>query len=67
LTTAQGSRSTLTRQIAREHTNQPGFFYTSVDFVIGADHGQGSFRAGVKSSTAMQISIYATAIYGLGR
>jgi hypothetical protein len=57
----------LTRQIAREHTNQPGFFYTSVDFVIGADHGQGSFRAGVKViyRNADQ-SIYATAIYGLG-
>jgi hypothetical protein len=38
----------LTGQIAKEHNNQPGFFYTSVDFVIGADHGQGSFRAGVR-------------------
>ncbi len=39
----------LTGQIAREHINQPAdFSCASVDFVIGADHGQGSFRAGVK-------------------
>jgi hypothetical protein len=39
----------LTGQIAREHINQPaGFSHASVDFVIGADHGQCSFRAGVK-------------------
>jgi hypothetical protein len=38
----------LTGQIAKEHVNQPAFSYASVDFVIGADHGQGSFRAGVK-------------------
>lgn len=58
----------LTGQIAREHINQPaGFSYASVDFVIGADHGQGSFRAGVKViyRNADQ-SIKATAIYGLG-
>ncbi len=36
----------LTGQIAKEHINQPGFSYTSVDFVIGADHGQGSFLFG---------------------
>jgi hypothetical protein len=30
----------LTRQIAGEHINQQaGFSYSSVDFVIGADHG----------------------------
>jgi hypothetical protein len=43
----------LTGQIAKEHINQPGFSYTSVNFVIGAfvigaDHGQGSFHASVK-------------------
>jgi hypothetical protein len=36
----------LTGQIAKEHINQPGFSYTSVDFVIGADHEQGSFLFG---------------------
>jgi hypothetical protein len=38
----------LTGQIAREHINQPGLLYSSVGFVLGADNGQGSFRAGVK-------------------
>jgi hypothetical protein len=38
----------LTGKIAREHINQPGFLHMSVDFVIGANHGQGSFCAGVK-------------------
>jgi hypothetical protein len=34
----------LTCQITGEHINQQaGFFYSSVDFVIGANHGQGSF------------------------
>jgi hypothetical protein len=37
----------LAGQIAKEHINQPAFLYASVDFVIGADHGQGSFHAGV--------------------
>jgi hypothetical protein len=57
----------LTGQIAKEHNNQPAFSYTSVDFVIGADHGQGSFRAGVKVIFRNDDgSIQATAIYGLG-
>jgi hypothetical protein len=38
----------LTGQIAKERNNQPAFSDASVDFVIGADHGQGSFCAGVK-------------------
>ena len=60
--------SLLTGQIAGEHRNQPaGFTYESVDFVIGADHGQGSFRAGVKVIYRnADRSIKATAIYGLG-
>jgi hypothetical protein len=37
----------LAGQIAKEHTNQPAFSCVSVDFVIGADHRQGSFRASV--------------------
>jgi hypothetical protein len=57
----------LTKQIAREHINQPGFSYTSVDIVVGADHGQGSFRAGVKVIFRnADDSVQATAIYGLG-
>jgi hypothetical protein len=58
----------LSVQIAREHDNQPaGFTYTSVDLVIGADHGQGSFRAGVKVIYRKHDrSVAATAIYGLG-
>ena len=38
----------LTGQIAKEYINQPAFSYGSVDFVIGADHRQGLFCAGVK-------------------
>jgi hypothetical protein len=40
----------LAGQISEEHINQPAFLHASVDFVIGADHGQGlrSFRAGIK-------------------
>jgi hypothetical protein len=57
----------LVGQIAKEHINQPAFSYASVDFVIGADHGQGSFRAGVKIIFRNDDgSIEATAIYGLG-
>jgi hypothetical protein len=57
----------LTGQIAKEHSNQPGFSYASVDFVIGADHGPSSFRAGVKVIFRNDDgSIEATAIYGLG-
>jgi hypothetical protein len=58
----------LTSQIANEHAHQPAdFCYKSVDFVIGADHGQGSFRAGVKVIYRNDDrSIRATAIYGLG-
>ena len=58
----------LTGQIASAHNNQPeSFSYASVDFVIGADHGQGSFRAGVKVIyRKADRSVAATAIYGLG-
>jgi hypothetical protein len=57
----------LAGQIAKEHINQPGFSYASVDFVIGADHGQGSFRASVKIIFHHDDgSIEATAISGLG-
>ena len=58
----------LTGQIANEHNNQSAdFSYTSVDFVIGADHGLGSFCAGVKVIYRdADCSIKATAIYGLG-
>ena len=57
----------LVGQIAKEHINQPAFSYASVDFVIGADHGQGSFRAGVKIIFRNDDgSIEATAIYRLG-
>jgi hypothetical protein len=59
--------SLLTKQIAREHINQPGFSYSSIDFVVGADHGQGSFRAGVKVIFRnADGSLEAMAIYGLG-
>jgi hypothetical protein len=57
----------LAGQIAKEHINQPAFLYASVDFVIGADHGQGLFRAGVKIIFRNDYrSIEARAIYGLG-
>jgi hypothetical protein len=57
----------LAGQIAKEHINQPAFSYASVDFVIGADHGQGSFCAGVEIIFRNDDgSIKATAIYGLG-
>jgi hypothetical protein len=58
----------LAGQIVKEHINQPGFLYTSADFVIGANHGQGSFRAGVKVIFRNDDgSIEATAIYRLGK
>ena len=57
----------LAGQIAKEHINQPAFLYQLVDLVVGADHGQGSFRAGVKVIFRNgDGSIAATAIYGLG-
>ncbi len=58
----------VTAQIAGEHKNQPeGFSHSSVDLVVGADHGQGSFRAGVKVIYRdLDQSVKATAIYGLG-
>jgi hypothetical protein len=57
----------LAGQIAKEHINQPAFSYASVDFVIGADHGQGLLRAGVKIIFRNDDrSIEATAIYGIG-
>jgi hypothetical protein len=38
-----------TGHIANEHDTQPaGFLHETVDFVIAADHGHGSFHAGVK-------------------
>ncbi len=56
----------LTGQIVKEDINQPGFSYASVDFVIGADCGQGSFRDGVKIIFRNDDgSIQATAIYCL--
>jgi hypothetical protein len=58
----------LNGQITREHINQPGFSYISVDFVIGSDHGQGSFHAGMKVIFHnADASVEATAIYGLGK
>jgi hypothetical protein len=58
----------VTAQIAGEHKNQPeGFSCSSVDLVIGADHGQGSFRAGVKViHRDLDQSVKATAVHGLG-
>jgi hypothetical protein len=57
----------LAGQIAKEHINQPAFLHTFVDFVIGADHRQGSFHACVKIIFRNDDgSIKATAIYGLG-
>jgi hypothetical protein len=57
----------LAGQIAKEDINQPVFSYALVDFVIGAAHGQGSFRDGVKIIFRNDDgSIEATAIYGLG-
>jgi hypothetical protein len=58
----------LTVKIGSQHSNQPaGFSCASVDFVIGADHGQGSFRAGVKViCRKADSSVAVTAIYGLG-
>jgi hypothetical protein len=53
--------------LAQEHINQPGFLYMSVDFIIGADHGQGSFHAGMKVIFHnADDSLEAMAIYGLG-
>jgi hypothetical protein len=55
----------LAGHIAKEHINQPAFSYVSVDFVIGADHGQGSFPADVKIIFRNDDgSIEATAITG---
>jgi hypothetical protein len=58
----------LAGQIANEHESQPaGFSYATVDFVIGADHGQGSFCAGVKVACRKgDHSIAATTVCGLG-
>jgi hypothetical protein len=55
-------------QIAGEHKNRPeGFSYSLVNLVVGADHGQGSFCAGVKVIYRdLDQSVKATAIYGLG-
>jgi hypothetical protein len=58
----------LAGQIAPKNTSiSLPFSYASVDFVIGADHGLGSFRAGVKIIFRNDDgSIKATAIYRLG-
>jgi hypothetical protein len=58
----------LTVKIGSKHSNQPaGFSHASVDFVIAADHGQSSFRAGAKAiCRKADGSIAATAICGLG-
>jgi hypothetical protein len=57
----------LTVKIGSEPSNQPaGFSHASVDFVIGADHGQGSFRTGAKAiCRKADGSIAATAVHGL--
>jgi hypothetical protein len=59
----------LPGQIGREHENQPaGFLHASVDFVIGADHGQQVFFcAGVKVACRnADRKAKATAVYELG-
>jgi hypothetical protein len=58
----------LTGQIGREHHNQPaGFSHGHVVIVIGADHGQGPFCAGVKVTCQNADSrVKATAICRLG-
>jgi hypothetical protein len=57
----------LAGKIAKEHTNQPAFSCASVDFVIGADHRQGSFRASVKIIFNNEDgSVKPTAIHRLG-
>jgi hypothetical protein len=58
----------LAGQIVNEHESQPaGFSHATVDFVIGADHGQGYFRAGVKVTChKADRSIAAAAVCGLG-
>jgi hypothetical protein len=58
----------LTGQIANEHDTQPeGFSHKTVDFVVGADHGQGSSHAGVKVICRKEDnSIAATAVYEPG-
>jgi hypothetical protein len=54
----------LTGQIAKEHDNQLAFSYALVDLVIGTNHGQGSFRSGLKIILRKNDgSIKATAIY----
>jgi hypothetical protein len=54
-------------QIGKEHKIQPaGFSCETLDFVIGADHGQGSFCAGVKVICREQdCSVAATAVHRL--
>jgi hypothetical protein len=56
----------VTVQIAGEHKNRPeGFSCLSVDLVVGADHGQGPFCAGVKVIHCdLDQSVKATAICG---
>jgi hypothetical protein len=58
----------VSAQIAGEHKNRPeGFSCLSVDPVVGADHGQTSFCAGVKViHRDLDQSVKATAVHGLG-
>jgi hypothetical protein len=56
----------LIGQIESEHACNQSFTCDSVDLVVGADHRQGSFRAGVKIIyRKCDGSIVAEAIYGL--
>ncbi len=48
----------VTAQIAGEHKNQPeGFSCSSVNLVVGADHGQGSFVQVSKSFAVTSIKV----------
>jgi hypothetical protein len=56
----------LVGQIKSEHASNQLFTYDSVNLVVGADHGQGSFRAGIKIIyRKCDGIIVAEAIYGL--
>ncbi len=47
----------LVGQIVSEHVSNASFTYDSVDLVVGADHGQGSFRAGIKIIYRKQMAV----------
>jgi hypothetical protein len=56
----------LVGQIESEHACNPSFTYDSIDLVVGADHGQGSIREGVKIVYRKgDGSVVAETIYGL--